>query len=76
MPSFSVSAMARLLGLKTADWTSPARTVWYACDEVIFSAFLPFGIRVWLASQTSRTITMSGKNALRKKRFTIGVESG
>ena len=25
---------------------------------------------VWLASHTSRTITMSGKNALRKKRFT------
>ena len=26
---------------------------------------------VYLASQTSRTITMSGKNALRKKRFTV-----
>ena len=31
---------------------------------------------VYLASQTSRTITMSGKNALRKKRFMGRVQSG
>jgi hypothetical protein len=35
-----------------------------------------FGISVWLASQTSTTITMRGKNALRTKRFTGILRSG
>ena len=72
----SFSEIARLLGLKTAESTSPALTSAIACEVVSLPAFDAFGIRVWLASQTSKTITMSGKNALRKKRFTIVLRSG
>ena len=52
----------------------------FACaitsEYVSLTAFECFGIKVWLASQTSKTITMSGKNALRKKRFTECLRSG
>ena len=65
----------RLPGLKSAEATWPPWTSLIACEVVSFVASLFFGIRVWLASQTSKTITMSGKNALRRKRFTIGVRS-
>jgi hypothetical protein len=41
-----------------------------APDDVNFAGVLPFDSKVWLASQTSKTITMSGKNALLKTRFT------
>jgi hypothetical protein len=41
-----------------------------ASEVVSLWAFDDFGISVWRASQTSRTITRRGKNALRKKRFT------
>jgi len=39
------------------------------CEYVCLTPFECFGISVWVASQTSRTITMRGKKALRKKRF-------
>src|SRR3954447_23864655 len=45
-------------------------------EYVSLRSFFFRGIRVWLASQTRRTITMSGKNALRKKRFTKALPSG
>ena len=64
------SEIDRLLGLKTAEETSPAWMSEIACEVVRFSAVPPVWISVWLASQTSTTITMSGKNALRRKRFT------
>jgi hypothetical protein len=56
--------------LKVAVETSFAVTSAIACEVVSFWLDPPFGISVWLASHTSRTITRSGKNALRKKRFT------
>jgi hypothetical protein len=52
----------------------------FACaitsEYVNLTAFECFGIKVWLANQTSKTITISGKNALRKKRFTDCLRSG
>ncbi len=76
LPSESLRLIARFDGSNTAESTAPDSTFVIACDVVSLSTFLLFGINVWLASQTSKTITMSGKNALRKKRFTIGLRSG
>src|SRR5215204_2317256 len=47
--------------------STPSRT-----SEYVTSRDFPLSPRsVWLASQASATITRSGKNALRKKRFTL-----
>src|SRR6266536_1327681 len=45
-------------------------------EYVFCSVWVCLGMSVWLASQTSRTITIRGKNALRKKRFTKSPWSG
>ena len=55
---FLISDGSRWMSPRSDEYVTPLRVWWL------------FGISVWLASQTSRTITMSGKNALRKKRFT------
>src|SRR5262245_7802447 len=74
--SFRVAAISRLFGLNTTSQSGHLKfwgvVLMSVCssDRVVFCDFAPFGNRVSLASHTSRTITMRGKKALRKKRFT------
>ncbi len=70
MPSESSRLIARWPGSNVAESTWLFDTALIASEVVSFWVLWLFGISVWLASHTSRTITMSGKNALRKKRFT------
>jgi hypothetical protein len=70
------SSIARLPGLNSADSTDPLLTSAIACDVVRFCASWVDFSSVWLASQTRTTITISGKNALRRNRFTSNLRSG
>src|SRR5580765_3560314 len=55
----------RLLGLNSTFWTSLVWACWMNSEYVNFASLFPLVVivlLVWLASQTRRTITTSGKS--------------